>query len=66
MFGFIDPANTRRFAGPDGDVLAIFDHCRSCTTYSQVGTLDGRAAFVSVPRPYWSDEISEIDSGGRF
>lgn len=65
FFSKIDPINTRRFAGPEGQVLAIYDHCRSYTLYSEVGH-DGRSVcFVSQPRTYFADEVSEIDSGGN-
>jgi hypothetical protein len=59
----IDAANTRRFIGPEGDLLAIYDHCRSYTLYAAVGLDDkGRKVFASIPRSYWADEIEEIRS----
>ncbi len=60
FFSQIDPSNTRRFAGPQGQVLAIYDQCRTYTLYSEVGH-DGRSVcFVSAPRSYFSDEVEEI------
>jgi hypothetical protein len=59
-FSAIDPTNTRRFAGPDGSVLAIYDHCRAYTLYAPVGTIDGRVAFVAEPRALFSDEVEEL------
>lgn len=61
MYGLIDDTNTRRFAGPEGAVLAIYDQCRAYTLYSQVGVdRSGRKVFASKPRSYWSDEIEEL------
>ncbi len=62
----IDLTNTRRFVGPEGQVLAIYDQCRAWTKYAAVGSINGLVAFVSVPRTYFSDEVSEIDNGGNF
>lgn len=60
-FGLIGAHNKRRFAGPDGSVLAIYDQSRSATLYAAVGRDDqGRAVFASEPRSYWSDEVTEL------
>ena len=57
----IDQNNTRRFAGPTGDVLAIYDSCRSWTKYAAVGVdAAGRAIFATEPRTYFADEIEEL------
>ena len=57
----IDQTNTRRFAGPEGQVLAIYDQCRSYTLYAPVGVDDlGRIVFAGEPRTYFADEVSEI------
>lgn len=57
----IDTTNTRRFAGPDGSVLAIFDQCRAYTIYAPVGVDNsGRICFVGEPRTYWPDEVEEV------
>jgi hypothetical protein len=61
MFTQIDQTNTRRFAGPNGEVLAIYDSCRSYTLYAPIGADNhGRTCFVDQPRTYFSDEVSEI------
>ena len=62
----IDRTNTRRFTGPEGQVLDIYDHCRAWTKYADVGCIEGRVAFVSAPRTYFADEIYEIDNGGNY
>jgi hypothetical protein len=54
FFTQIDPTNTRRFVGPEDQVLAIYDQARAYTLY------------VSQPRSYFADEVREIDAGGRF
>lgn len=65
-FTKIDPTNTRRFAGPQGQVLAIYDQSRAATTYAEVGSADHgqTTCFVSQPRTYFADEVSEISNGG--
>jgi hypothetical protein len=60
-FSHIDPTNKRRFFGPEGQVLAIYDQCRSYTLYAPVGaTDDGVVCFAGEPRSYFSDEVEEI------
>lgn len=61
-FAQIDPTNTRRFAGPQSQVLAVYDECRAYTLYAEVGSADGgkTTCFVSSPRTYFSDEVEEI------
>lgn len=60
FFSQIDPTNTRRFAGPEGQVLAIYDQTRAYTLYAEVGSADGKSVcFVSAPRSYFSDEVEE-------
>jgi hypothetical protein len=57
----IDQNNTRRFQGPEGQVLAIYDQNRSFTLYAAVGVdQSNRLVFASTPRSYWSDEVEEI------
>lgn len=67
-FTQIDPTNTRRFAGPEGQVLAIYDQTRAYTLYAEIGSVDGgkSVCFVSAPRSYFSDEVSEINNGGWY
>jgi hypothetical protein len=60
-FEKIDPANTRRFRTADGDIVAIYDQCRSWTKYAFVGAdVHGNATFAGEPRCYFSDQIEEI------
>lgn len=62
-FTQIDPTNTRRFIGPEGQVLAIYDQSRSVTLYAEVGSADSKSVcFVSAPRSYFVDEVQEIRS----
>ena len=60
MTYFTEVHSTRRFVGPTGEILAIYDECRAYTLYAPVGTIDGRVAFVSEPRSYFADEVEEI------
>lgn len=61
FFTQIDPANKRRFTGPEGQVLAIYDQCRAWTKYAPVGMdSKGRVCFVDAPRTYFSDEVEEL------
>ncbi len=65
-FANIDPTNTRRFVGPEGQVLAVYDACRAYTLYSSVGVdASGRVCFVTEPRTYFADEVSEVSRGGH-
>lgn len=60
-FTQIDPTNTRRFAGPDGSVLAVYDQCRAYTLYAPVGVdQQGRICFAGEPRAYFSDEVEQL------
>lgn len=60
MTYFTQINSTRRFVGPAGEVLAIYDQCRAYTLYADVGTIDGQTAFVSAPRSYFPDEVKEV------
>jgi hypothetical protein len=66
FFTQIDPTNTRRFVGPEDQVLAIYDQARAYTLYAEVGHDGDSICFVSQPRSYFADEVREIDAGGRF
>ena len=58
---FTSVTNSRRFRDADGNVLAIYDSCRSYTLYAFVGRdKDGNVCFVSAPRAYFPDQIEEI------
>ncbi len=60
MAHFTQINSTRRFVGPAGEILAIYDQCRAYTLYAAVGTIEGRVAFVSAPVSYFPDEVEEI------
>lgn len=62
MTYFTQINSNRRFIGPEGQVLAIYDQCHTYTLYAEVGSADrGRSTcFVSAPRSYFSDEVEEV------
>lgn len=60
MTYFTEINSTRRFVGPTGEILAIYDQCRAYTLFAPVGTIDGRVVFVAKPRTYFSDEVEEV------
>jgi hypothetical protein len=60
-FNQMDASNKRRFRTEDGDVVAIYDQCRSWTKYAFVGADEqGQAIFVGEPRCYFNDQVQEI------
>lgn len=59
---FSNIESTRRFVvNATGEIVGVYDQCRSYTLYAPVGTANGaRLCFVGEPRSYWPDELTEL------
>ncbi len=58
---FNQAKSNRRFIGPMGELLAIYDQNRSFTLYGQVEDWSSTTFIPNTIRTYWDDEIREVE-----